>query len=241
MKDQNKPLFIFFNYATKGRPERFFDGLDSIYNNISDKENFHVMVAAGEDDLSMNNPEVINRVKKDYPNTTINFGENTGKVQATNKNFENSGIWETADIIVNMADDMRFTLGGFDNIIRLDMQTYFPEMDGLLHYPDQDAMERVPVLYIAGIKYFERRGKIVAWPEYKSLWWDNDDKEYSTLIGKYQYINNRMFDHLCPAYGYLERDEIFNRDQNLWQHDEEIFHRRETEKFGLQPHEIITP
>lgn len=237
---ETKPLFILFKYATKGRPERFFDGLDTIYNNIVDKENFHVLVTAGEDDATMNNDEVINRIAANYPNTTILFGENTGKVTATNRDFDVQGVWSDFDILINMADDQRFTLTGFDNIIRLDMSNFFPELDGLLHYPDQDALDRVPVLYVAGKKYFERRGRLIAWPEYKSLFWDNDDMEYSKLIGKYQYINNRMFDHLCPAYGYLERDIIFNRDQDLWQFDENVFNRRKSENFGLQPHEIVS-
>ncbi len=217
----SNPPFKLFKFPSRGRPERFFKSLDSIVNNISDKDYYHVACTLDEDDLTMNNPEVIERINT-YPNCSIQWGTSTSKIHAVNRDMPDIPF----DIIFNHSDDMIFTAVGFDVSVGVDMVTHFPDFDGLLHYPDQDAKQALATMYIAGKKWWESRGKNIYHPSYKSLWCDNEEMIAAQEAGKYFYCGYQINLHLNPAYGHLERDEMFNTQQNHWAEDEANFHNR---------------
>lgn len=222
------PFKILFKYPSRGRSQRFLDGLDSIYNNVKDVDYFHVSVTLDDDDPVMNNESIISRINS-YPNTSIAFGKSNSKIHAVNRDMPDYPF----DILVNMSDDMRFTLYGFDQCIRVDMNAHFPDFDGLLHYPDQDAKEYLATMYIAGRKWWESRGRNIYHPSYKSLWCDNEEMELAQLRGKYFYCGYQMFEHLNPAYGHLEKDEMFLEQQGHWNEDEQNYLKRKLIKFEL--------
>ena len=220
--------FILFKYPSRGRPERFFKSLDSIVNNIKDTENYHVAVTLDLDDDTMTNPDVVDRIES-YPNVSIQWGKSVSKISAVNRSMPDMD-WQ---ILVNMSDDMLFVLFGFDECIRIDMAEHFPDYDGLLHYPDQDAKEWLATMYIAGRKWWEFRDKRIYHPSYKSLWCDNEEMLVAQMKGKYKYIGYQINHHLCPAYGHLVRDEMFDRQQKDWEHDETNFNNRKLLNFEL--------
>ena len=98
----NNPFRILFKYPTRSRPERFFEGMDSIYNNLSDKDNFFVLVTADNDDSTMNNQEVWSRILS-YPNCHAIYGQSKSKVDAINRDFEYEGKWNDFDILICMS------------------------------------------------------------------------------------------------------------------------------------------
>lgn len=228
----NNPTKILFKYPSKGRPERFIGGMDSIYQYASDKTNLHVLVTCADYDETMNNPEMIAKIAS-YPNTTVIFGENTSKIQVINRDFDKPGVWNDFDILICMSDDMRFNVFGFDDMIRVDMNAHFPNMDGLLHYPDQDAKEHLATMYIAGRYWFERRGRMIYHSSYKSLWCDNEEQDVAKICGKYKYCGYQINVHLNPAYGHLERDALFEKDQSYWNEDEKNYYERKARNFDL--------
>jgi len=224
----NNPPIKLFKYPSRGRPERFFLGLESIVNNISDQDYYHISCTLDTDDETMNNDEVIKRINS-YRNTSIEWGLSKSKIDAVNRDFPKID-W---DIVFCMSDDMLFTVFGFDVMVGVDMMTHFPELDGLGHWPDQDAKEYLATMYIAGRKYYERFGYIYH-PSYKSLWCDNEVQDIAKMLGKYKYMGYQINIHLNPAYGHLPKDEMFLRQQGDWGEDERNYYERKARNFDLK-------
>jgi hypothetical protein len=228
----NNPFKILFKYPSRSRPERFFDGLDSIYNNLDDKDNFGVLVTLDEDDPTMNNDEVMARCLS-YHNIEVIYGLSKSKVHAVNRDFDKHIYCKDFDILVCMSDDFRFTTYGFDTMMRVDMNALLPDFDGILHYPDQDAKSALATLYVAGRKWFEFRGRHIYQPSYKSLWCDNEEQDVAKMLNKYRYPGYNICLHLNPAYGHLPRDPLFNEQQGHWGEDEMNYNERKAKNFYL--------
>jgi len=207
---------ILFKYPSRSRRGRFLDGLDSILNNIHDQDNFQILVTADFDDTDMRD---LPKYVTDHPKIRVQYGTSESKIHAVNRDMEFADSdW---DIVVVVSDDILFQFGGFDEVIRGDYGRY--GLDTLLHYPDNDAKDMLAVLYIAGRTFYDRFGFIYD-PRFKSLWCDNLIMEQAQKLGKYQYVNMPgMFVHLNPAYGHLERDELFNTQQAFWDEDYQMY------------------
>ncbi len=228
----SKKPFILLKYPSRGRPQRFFEGMDSIYNNLYDRENFGVLVTADIDDKEMCNDSVRDRIKS-YPNAHVIYGTSKSKVDAINRDM---GILpkelNTWDILVVMSDDMRFTFFGWDEIIR----NQFNErgLDTLLHLPEPDSGTALAVMYIAGKDFYNRFGWIYN-PVYLSLFCDNEIQEIAMQLGKYHFYNcPGMIFHANPAYGHHPKDEMFIQQQQIgWTIDHETYNKRKLINFGL--------
>lgn len=227
----NIPFKLLFKYPSRGRPKRFFDGMDSIYNNLNDRNNFHVLITADEDDSTMNIDDVKKRIKT-YHNAHVIYGKSVSKIHAINRDLEVQGEWSDFDMLICMSDDMKFNIYGFDDMIRNDLNFHFPDLDGLLHYPDQDAKEYLATMYIAGRKFFDRFGYIYN-PLFKSLWCDNLLMDIAQKLGKYKYCGYQINLHLNPAYGHLEKDQMFLEQQGYWVHDQTIYEEIKARGYDL--------
>lgn len=224
----NKVPKILFKYPSRGRPERFFDGMESIVNHIKDKENYWVVGTFDEDDV-MKDDWVVSLMNR-YKNFTPIYGKSKSKVDAINRDMPD--IEYDWDIIICMSDDMRFSFTGFDYIVRAQFSD--EDFDKLLHIPDNDAKSHLATMYIAGRKYYDRF-KYIYNPEYSSLFCDNEAHEVAQKLGKYRYVDfPGIITHLNPAYGHLPKDEMFIRQQEIgWTKDQETYNRRRAENFGL--------
>lgn len=221
---------ILFKLVSRSRPERFFNTLNNLHQMIADPANCSILCTLDEDDGSMNNKEVRERISA-YAYTQAVWGKSISKIHAFNRDiFDIEGFnW---DIIIAVSDDMLFTVYGFDNLIRDGFRGNAPDMDALLHYPDNDAKHIIPVLYVAGRKYYNR-DLFIYNPIYESLFCDNESKEVAEIRGKYFYMGIQILNHLNPAYGHLPRDAQFDRQQSLWGRDERTFNIRKANNFGL--------
>jgi hypothetical protein len=225
----NQPFKILFKYPSRGRPEKFFRGLDSIYNNLSDKVNLHVSCTLDLDDPEMNNEIVFDRILS-YENISVAFGFSYSKIHAINRDMPDLADYK---IIICMSDDMVFTLYGFDDMIRIDMNALLPEFDGILHYLDKDTQGALATLYVAGINWYKMRGNIYD-SRFKSLFCDNVEQEIATRLGKHHFIGTIIYWHANPAYYPEEgRDEMFNRQQGDWNEDEALYKELEAKNFEL--------
>lgn len=216
---------ILIKFPSRSRPERFFEALDSIINNVADVDNYIIWCTLDLDDTSMMNPEVIKRLHS-YDKVVCEWGLSESKINAVNRNVPLDIEW---DILVVMSDDMRFIFWGFDQIIR---QPFVEQgLDLLVHIPDQDARAALATMYIAGRTFYERFNYIYH-PSYKSVWCDNDISDQAKLLNKYYYYDiTGVILHLNPAYGHLERDEMFDRQQNDWNEDEANYYKRKALNF----------
>lgn len=159
-------MILLFQYASRSRPARFWAGIHSILNHLEDRENFLIHAVLDKDDPTIDNAFVTNIEYWDkvLPGKFIwNFGYSSDKINAINRKLPDVH-W---DILVNFSDDMRFTLPGFDMIIRRAFDGH--GLDSFLHFPDQDTGDALCTMTIEGKPYYNRDGYIYH-PSYKSLW-----------------------------------------------------------------------
>jgi len=215
---------ILFKFASRSRPEKFLKGLDNI-SQFSDDHNHVVLCSLDSDDKTMKD-----FVSLSY-NVLIKYGISKNKVDAINRDInEYNGDW---DILVNMSDDMEFIKQGFDNIIRDDMNRYFPDLDGVLHYNDGNHYgNALMTMSIIGRKYYDR-DKYIYHPDYISLWCDNEAMEVGIKRNKLQYIDNVLFNHNHPAWGKVPFDEQYTKTESFYRIDEATYNQRKERNFNL--------
>ena len=77
---------ILFKLPSRTRPKRVFEVLDASMENMLQNKNFSFLLTLDEDDETMNNDEVVNKLKN-YPNMTIVFGKSDSKISAVNRDL----------------------------------------------------------------------------------------------------------------------------------------------------------
>lgn len=228
-------MHILLNYASRSRPERFLEGLHNIIDMASDKENYTVRCCLDRDDASMfrdNFPtqrmqrELWEHEKK-FEHVILDFGYSKSKIDAINRPIPDSIQW---DILVNFSDDMRFTMFGYDQLIREGMRCNGPDI--FLHYPDSTAKHMLPTMSIMDRAYYERDNYIY-YPSYSSLFSDNEAMEVAQIRGRYIFTGQQIFDHYHPAYGLAQWDDQYYRQQAFWNEDELLYIYRKSKNFYL--------
>lgn len=224
---------ICYIFPSRSRPDKFFSVLDNI-ETLSAKEDYYIITSLDYDDPQMNNPFVFERMCR-YEKVHCAFGISTGKVNSINR--ETNLISPATDIIILMSDDMVFTQWGFDDIIRVDMQKYYPDADGVLHYPDgTPVQDKIITMSIMGYKYFKRFNYIYH-PEYTSLWCDLEFTEVAKKLGKYKYLpNTHILCHAHPVWsgGKEKYDALMTRNESFYHKDKEIYFKRLANNFDLK-------
>jgi hypothetical protein len=211
----------------------FFQSLDSLNDNIRDRNNYLISLTLDSDDIELNNPEVIERISK-YSNTKIEWGISGSKIKAINRSFPDYDF----DIVICWSQDMFMTMYGADDIMRdyiLQVINTRGDKNFLIHFPEPDSREFLNVLYVATREYYDMFGYIYH-PSYFSLFCDNETMEVSKLLNRYHYIGIMgLYEHRNPAYHHynLQKDLLFTEQQNFWQVDEKNFNERKERNFDL--------
>ena len=220
---------IFYNFATRSRPEKFFKVLDNI-SSLARHDDYVILVSADSDDLTMFNREVQNRVAK-YDKVHLYYGTSRNKIDAINRLPR---LFKKYDILVNVSDDQLFLMEGFDLEIVKDMTEYFPDTDGFLFYPDSHAKQFLPTMSIMGKKYYDRFD-FVYHPDYANVYCDNEALAVAELLGKIKFIDKAIFDHYHPAWGMAAMDDQYRISENpesYWK-DKGVFELRKANNFYL--------
>ena len=221
---------ITYIFPSRERPDKFFKAIENIQS-FSAKEEYQIIASLDIDDSTMNNKEVMNRLHELKKVNAI-YSTSIGKVHAINRDLKYMPL--NTDIVILMSDDMVFTQPGFDDIIRVDMQKYFPDLDGVLHYPDSTPVQdRVITLTIMGINFF-RRFNYLYHPEYISVWADLELTEVSKKLGKYKYLPHaKIFKHEHPVWKHEKYDPLMTRNESFYTRDKEVYFKRLANNFDL--------
>jgi len=226
MNQYTWPFIILVKYASRGRTERFFDGMNSIYDLCSQPDYIRVLITADEDDDQMNTEEVRERVSK-YKNAHIIYGKSESKIHATNRDLDKLPKgWDNWSIIANFSDDQRFTIANWDDYIRIDFNSVSPDFSHYMAYLDPDTKGALSTLYIAGRKFFDVFGFIYD-EIFLSLFADNLVEDCAKAIGKYHYTGYSIYQHFNPAYGYqrFKEDTMFRIQQDIgWDIDQKTYY-----------------
>lgn len=198
---------ILYKFASRSRPENFFRGVENIYINSRNKD-FQILASLDTDDVSMNNEEVIRRMRN-YDKLYFIFGESTNKIHAINRDMAFANDF---DILINMSDDMLFVMDGFDERIEKDFNG---DYDQFLHYNDGNQSGTVSTMSIMGKPYYDRF-KYIYHPSYESLWCDCEATEVAKQLGKHKYMGNDLilFRHLHPSFGLSRYDEQYQKTEH---------------------------
>lgn len=219
-------MTICFNYASRSRSGKFFEGLDNICQ-LSASQDYFIVAKLDEDDGCMNNPDVHARLGS-YPELIVKWGHSKSKIHAINRDL--NGL-PPFDILINFSDDMRFITQGFDEQIRNDFRKFFPDGDGVVSYPDGYAPPTLSTMSIMGKKYFDRFGYVYH-EAYYSLWCDNEFSEIAQSLGKFQYVPIQLYEHRHYAPGKAQKDNLYRRNDTYHQ-DKQIYEQRKAINFGI--------
>ena len=183
--------FILYKLATRSRPQRFSDTLQSIVSNSSDN-NYLILVSIDEDDDSMQQYIDDKEIGLGYPhsNCVVVNGKSKNKIDAINRDIDAvTQKWNIQwDILVNISDDMLILSSNFDSVVRL----HFTETTDLfLHLPDGYQNDNVATMSIIGKDYYDRFGYVYH-PSYESVWCDCEAMDVAKILNKYYYRNERQ-------------------------------------------------
>jgi hypothetical protein len=217
---------ILIKFPTRNRKDKFFEVLQKYYDFATDLSKIEFLITLDFDDDSMNNQEVIDKLKS-YENLRFVFGKSNNKIHAVNRDIE-LGDW---DIILLASDDMIPIEKGYDEQIRFNMTINYPNTDGILWFNDGNRKD-LNTLCILGKKYYERFGYIYH-PDYKSLWADNEFMTVGNLLKKQIFIDKVIIHHQHPDWGYGGRDIIHSLNSNHDREDRMVFQRRQKINFEL--------
>jgi hypothetical protein len=220
-------MTILFNFASRSRPDKFFETLDNIVKNCASND-YLIVCKLDEDDATMTDAYVRRKLLT-YPKIIVKWGASTSKIHAINRGL-NDGDLPKWDILVNVSDDMRFKTYGFDDIIR----KYMPEnLDAFLHFPDDYAKERVCTCSIIGFRYYQRDMRVY-WPGYYSMWSDDEETDKAKARGCYIFIPDAIeIDHLhYTNMGKATKDALYRRN-DTYLADKKIYEERKLRNFDL--------
>lgn len=221
-------MTICYSFASRSRPDRFFETLDNIVLNSASTDYF-IVAKLDDDDMSMNDPLIKQKIAEHYQMVIVKWGTSTSKIHAINRDINDAGLpkW---DILICASDDMRFRTYGYDNIIRQHMPEH---LDAFLHFPDDYAKERVCTVSVIGYRYYCRDMHIY-WPGYYSMWPDDEATIVSQMRGCYIYVPGVIqIEHLhYTNMGKAPKDALYRRNDTYLQ-DKKIFEERKARGFDL--------
>ena len=220
---------ILIKFPTRNRPAQFFKVLDMYYSMLSDIDNTEFCISIDEDDIVMNNDTILDKLDS-YRNLIWYVGNNTSKIEAINSDMED---FQDFDIILLASDDMIPQVMGYDDIIRQNMEKYYPDTDGILWFYD-GKRKNLNTLCILGKKYYDRFGYIYH-PSYKSFYCDDEFTQVGNILKKQTFIDNVIIEHRHPdnTLG-LDTDELYIKNSKYYPIDHKMFQIRKKNKFGLK-------
>ena len=174
---------LLIKFPTRNRKNKFFKVLRQYQNLCEDLDNTYFLITLDNDDESMNSSDVED-IFNTFKNIKVVYGTSNSKIHAVNRDIELVNDW---DIVLLASDDMTPKVKGYDNIIRNKMKEFYSDTDGILWFNDGHMGNKLNTLCILGKKYYDRFGYIY-YPEYKSVWSDNEFMDVANILKKQTYI-----------------------------------------------------
>lgn len=219
---------LLIKFPTKNRKDKFLNVLYQYINLSVDKNNLKFLITIDNDDVTMNNSETLS-ILDTIPNLIYTVNESKSKIDAVNRDMDIIDDW---DIVLLASDDMIPQIIGYDEIIRKNMETYYPDTDGVLFFNDGFQGDRLNTLSIMGRKYYNRFNYIYH-PDYKSQYSDNEFMEVANILGKQTYFENVIIKHEHPDWGYGQNDNTHLENMRNLNHDYLIYINRKNNNYFL--------
>jgi hypothetical protein len=226
---------ILIKIPTRSRPEQFFRVLDLFYEKLSGTLPYHFVISCDEDDETMNNPMVKEKMQQ-YAHLTCTFHKNQSKIEAYNCDIADQDF----DIVIVASDDMEPQIKGYDLIVAKKMAECFPDFDGVLHFNDGYVNSQCNTLPIMGRKFYDRFGYVYN-PFYKSLVCDVELTLVSRMLGKEALFEQVIILHNHPANNCsLKLDQLYIKNNRWHNYDLKVFYARRNVFFGINQESLST-
>lgn len=229
---------ILIKYASRGRKDQYFDGLDNILSNIH-TDDYLILSSFDEDDTVMNNEEVRERLDK-YDKLIYYYGPGISKVHAINRDIDKIDYqWE---MLINFSDDMRFIKQGWDEIMIEEIRKVFGDStDFFAHFWDGSTPHNTPLptMSVIGREYYER-DMYIYHPLYKSILCDAEAYHVAQMRERWHYFEFKkrdekygnilkeesLFVHNHPAWGKAKDDQVYELNKKFSHEDEVLYYKR---------------
>lgn len=226
---------ILFKWPTIGRPKLFLTNLEEYIKKLSfdDEIEYEFVISINSDDPLMRNSEMLTDImnigKKHSPQlrVVVDIARYKSKIDAINGGMLNKKF----DIFVMCADDILAKTKGFDKIIMDDMMEHFGLVrPGALWYNDgrQDRIITVSVFNYAMYRLFG----YVYYPEYKSLYCDDEFTEVVLENNLVKKINTKLFHHAHTDI--TGKDHVYIESIKNAEHDRALYLERKDARLNKE-------
>jgi len=212
---------ILIKFPTRNRHAKAIEVINKYISFAADPDHISIVVTVDKDDQ----PE---KYIFTDPRVTVKVGPSNGKIGAINRDIPDQS---TFDILLLASDDMIPIVSGYDDIIRSELYKNFPDGDGVVWFNDGFRQNKINTLVICGSKYYQRFGYIY-YPEYKSLWCDNEFTDVASRLKKQVYFDRVIIKHDHPANNSNVRsDELYRRNDRYFSMDKQLYMMRRANNF----------
>jgi hypothetical protein len=216
----NKILFV---HPSRGRPEMAFDAFASVTQAMRSGTKFNYIMCLDADDAtrreywSKSMSTEVDTIVSDNPHEVVS---------ATN---HGARMLDDEDLLICNQDDYRWTEGWDMALIAL--LEKLPAM-ALVYCPDYNPTIALP--YIMTASLYRRLGYMV-WPEYISMYADNDILEVARKLGCAYDLRPMPLTHIHPDFGCRPMDETTARtnEASKMEHGRKILAARRLRGFDL--------
>lgn len=216
---------ILLKYPTRNRPRIFLQRLRELSWMSTDVQ---ILVSYDANDSSMK-PQIVKQAMQMCDKIVLIEGEGKTKIEACNRDLNKMKDW---DIVILMSDDMIPQVEEWDDVIRYDMKTQFPDLDGALWYSD-GYQDRICTMVVMGRKYYERFNYLYH-PDYTSLFSDNEQTEVAQNLEKMFKSDTCLFKHEHPMNNRtVSNDALYKRNEPFWDIDKKVYERRKEKGFPI--------
>ncbi len=187
-------------FPSRERPDKFIAALCKLKSLANHPSKLQFIVSVDNNDS----------LKSTYQNYCKNYnlplfiGDSKHKIDACNRDMDKAKTW---DICVLLSDDMLCQVQGWDDILRLEMQRYFPDTDGVLFHNDGYLGKRLNTMIVVGWAYYGRKGYLY-YPGYGGFCCDAEFMLQSQLEGKSKYFDQVLFKHEHPQNNRSVKNDI---------------------------------
>jgi hypothetical protein len=204
---------LLLKYPSRARPELFTRTLDAWMSRAAKPADIAWLVSLDADDDKLD----AYRAACNTAGITPVVGTSRNKVHAINRDLHD--YTEPFDVLLNVSDDMRPVVQGWDDIVRADL----PSPEWGLWYAD-GRQTRLCTLAIEGRALHLRKNRWVYHPAFVSVYADDHWQHVLQSWVKLKYIAAKVFRH---EWGVENRDALMkrNEDRHVYQLDRETFRR----------------
>lgn len=187
-----------------------------------DKRHTRLLVSLDNDDTTVSTTLLRMLARLSIPATVLR-GERTSKIGAVNRDLPGPDPW---DLLLVASDDQWPVVPGYDNRIRLDFETHWPEGDGALWYHDGH-QDRICTQSIMDRRYYDRDGYLY-YPGYHSYCSDVEWTEVALARGRLVKSPHCLIRHEHPCWnGMVRNDALYDHNRRFKVADRKLLEERQ--------------